>query len=62
MILYPTSLLFRVVRSIQRGLEDLKAGKQVPHKEAVDMSEYEDITGLARWAEIENRFQHGHGH
>jgi hypothetical protein len=27
----------------------------------VDMTEYEDIIGLAHWAEIENRFQHGKG-
>jgi 2-methylisocitrate lyase-like PEP mutase family enzyme len=61
MILYPTTLLFRVVRCLERALADLKAGKKMPEKEGVDMSEYEDIVGLAHWAEIEKRFQHGQG-
>jgi 2-methylisocitrate lyase-like PEP mutase family enzyme len=59
MILYPTTLLFRVVRSLERALADLRAGRQMPQKESVDMTEYEDIVGLAQWAEIENRYQHG---
>jgi 2-methylisocitrate lyase-like PEP mutase family enzyme len=61
MILYPTTLLFRVVRCLERALTDLGAGRQMPQKEGVDMTEYEDIVGLAHWAEIENRFQHGKG-
>lgn len=61
MILYPTTLLFRVVRCLERALKDLKAGRQTSEKEGVNMTEYEEIVDLARWAEIENRFQHGQG-
>jgi 2-methylisocitrate lyase-like PEP mutase family enzyme len=59
MILYPTTVLFRAVRTIERALDDLKRGKQTPSGEGVDMTEYERIVGLPHWAEIENRFQHG---
>lgn len=59
MILYPTTLLFRIVRSLQRALVELKAGRQMPPKEGVGMSEYEDIVGLGHWAEIENRVPSG---
>jgi 2-methylisocitrate lyase-like PEP mutase family enzyme len=61
MILYPTTLLFRVVRALERALADLKAGKQTPEKEGIGLTEYETIVGLPHWAEIENRFQHGQG-
>lgn len=59
MILYPTSLLFRVVRSLERALGDLRAGKPTPKGEGVSLKEYEQIIGLADWAEIEMRFQGG---
>lgn len=61
MILYPTTLLFRVVRSLERALADLKAAKQTPRTEGVRLSEYEEIVGLPRWSEIEKRFQRGQG-
>jgi 2-methylisocitrate lyase-like PEP mutase family enzyme len=56
MILYPTTVLFRVVRAIERGLADLTRGKPVPKDEMVRMSEYEDILELPKWAAIEKRF------
>ena len=59
MILYPTTVLFRTVRAIERALEDLKRGKQIPSGEGVDMTQFEQIVGLPHWAEIEKRFQHG---
>jgi hypothetical protein len=49
------------VRCLERALADLGAGRQMPQKEGVDLTEYEDIVGLAHWAEIEKRFQHGKG-
>ena len=61
MILYPTTLLFRLVRSVERALQDLKAGKKTPGKEGVRLDEFEEIVGLSDWAEIEKRFQHGLG-
>lgn len=53
MVLYPTSLLFRQTRALQRGLEDLKAGRPLPRTESVDMFEFEKIVGIAYWKAIE---------
>jgi 2-methylisocitrate lyase-like PEP mutase family enzyme len=61
MILYPTTVLFRVVRAMERALADLQRGKPTPAEEGVDLTEYEEIVGLRHWAEIENRFQQGKG-
>src|SRR5689334_1153382 len=55
--LYPTSLLFRVVRSIQRGLADLRQGKRIQGSaDGVDLTEWEEIVEIPRWAAIEKRF------
>ena len=56
MILYPTTLLFRLVRSLEHALRDLQAGKRTPKGEGVSLKEYEQIVGLPHWAEIEMRF------
>src|SRR5204863_9343777 len=56
MILYPTTLLFRVIRCLQHGLENLRNGQPTPKGEAVALSEYEQIMGLPEWADIEGRF------
>src|SRR5947208_10233114 len=37
MILYPTTVLFRVTKAIQRAVADLKAGRPMPEREAVDL-------------------------
>ena len=50
MILYPTSLLFRVVRAIERGLADLRQGKPLPKTDGVDLAEFEAIIGVPYWA------------
>jgi 2-methylisocitrate lyase-like PEP mutase family enzyme len=57
MILFPTTVLFRTVRAIQRALDDLIAGRRMPKKEGVDLEEYENIVGLSEWEEIETRFR-----
>ena len=59
MILYPTTLLFRLVRSLEHALRDLQAGKPTPKGEGVSLKEYEQIVELPRWSEIETRFQGG---
>jgi 2-methylisocitrate lyase-like PEP mutase family enzyme len=57
MILYPTTILFRIVRTVEQALENLKAGKPADATETVQLDEYEKIVGLPKWAEIEKRFQ-----
>jgi len=56
MILYPTSLLFRVVRAIERGLADLRQGKPMPKDEGVDLTQWEEIVDVPYWATIEKRY------
>jgi 2-methylisocitrate lyase-like PEP mutase family enzyme len=56
MILYPTSLLFRAVRAIERGLADLRQGKPMARDEGVDLAQFEEIVGMSQWAAIETRF------
>jgi 2-methylisocitrate lyase-like PEP mutase family enzyme len=56
MILYPTTLLFQIVKTMQLALDRLKHGKHVSTKEAVTLKEYEKIMGLDYWTGIEKRF------
>ena len=56
MILYPTSVLFRVVRAIERGLADLRQGKPLGPADGVDLDEFETIVDVPYWSSIERRF------
>ena len=60
MVLYPTTILFRLTKAIQRALADLHAGRQMPEKDSVSMREFETIVDLPFWAAIETKF-HGSG-
>ena len=55
MVAYPTSLIYRVARTIENALADLKAGTLAIENEGVDFETFKDITGYAGWAEIERR-------
>lgn len=57
MILYPTTLLFRLTYALRRAAQDLRAGKPIDKGEAVDMKEFEKIVELEHWQAIEKRFQ-----
>ena len=56
MILYPTTVLFRMVRAIERAMRDLNQGKPMPAKEGCSMEEFEEIVDLNRWATIELQY------
>ena len=56
MILYPTTLLFRAVRAIERGLADLRQGKPTSNEDGVDLAQFETIVDVPSWAVIEKRF------
>lgn len=45
MILYPTTVIFQVVRTIQKGLENLKKGKPI-HNNSINMDEFMEIVDL----------------
>jgi 2-methylisocitrate lyase-like PEP mutase family enzyme len=55
MVAYPTSLIFRVARTIEKALADLKAGTLAIENEGVDFDTFKAITGFGRWVEIEQR-------
>src|SRR5256885_1410951 len=55
MVLYPTTLLFRMTRAIQRGLADLRAGRPITKQNAADMFEFEKIVDIAYWKMIEQQ-------
>lgn len=61
MVLYPTTILFRMTRAIQNALADLKAGREMPKDEAVSMQTFEAIVDLPFWAVVETKFQGGEG-
>jgi 2-methylisocitrate lyase-like PEP mutase family enzyme len=56
MILYPTTVIFRVARAIERALAGLKSGRPMVEGEAVDLDAFEEIVGLPGWQAVENRF------
>jgi 2-methylisocitrate lyase-like PEP mutase family enzyme len=56
MILYPTTLLFRAARALQRAAQTLRAGEPLDKKESVDMDEFLKIVELEHWQQIEKKF------
>jgi 2-methylisocitrate lyase-like PEP mutase family enzyme len=50
MILYPTSILFRVVRTIEQGLADLRQRKKMERADGIDVNEWEQIVNVPYWA------------
>jgi 2,3-dimethylmalate lyase len=59
MILYPTTVLFRVTRAVERALASLRSGRPMAEGEAVDLDRFEEIAGLPGWVEVEKRFKKG---
>jgi 2-methylisocitrate lyase-like PEP mutase family enzyme len=56
MILYPTTVIFRAAKAIERALARLKAGKEMDEDGAFDRETFEDVVGMAEWARIEKQF------
>jgi len=57
MILYPTTVIFQVVSTIQKALTNLKHGKEINHSHAVDMDAFMQVVDLPYWAKIEEKFE-----
>lgn len=56
MAAYPTTLIFRVARTIERALADIKAGKVIDGNDGVNFAEFKDITNYNEWARIEEAY------
>jgi 2-methylisocitrate lyase-like PEP mutase family enzyme len=57
MVLYPTTILFRLTFAIRQALDDLLAGRPLATEASVDMEAFEEIVDLPAWGEIEARFR-----
>jgi hypothetical protein len=55
MLLYPTTLLFQVAKTLQRSLANLKAGRPMPKDESVTMNQFERIVDIVYWKSIEQK-------
>src|SRR5207248_1214234 len=58
MVLYPTSIIFRVVNTIESALQDLKSGRPMNKSQSVELQQFEKLLGMPYWQDIENRHQH----
>jgi len=56
MILYPTSILFRAARAMERAVADLRAGRRLDMKEAMSKDEFMKLVGLEYWQGVEKKF------
>lgn len=54
MVAYPTTLIFRVTRTIEQALAALKNGQLGPATERVDFETFKDVMGFAAWAKVED--------
>ncbi len=57
MVAYPTTLLFRVARTIETALAGLKAGKPHSDRDGVDFAGFKDIVGFDEWARIDDEYR-----
>jgi len=55
MILYPTTVLFRLTAAVQAALHDLARGKPMA-RDAVTLDAFEEIVGLDDWEQIESKY------
>jgi 2-methylisocitrate lyase-like PEP mutase family enzyme len=57
MLLYPTTMLFRLTCALQQAAEDLRAGRPLDAEKAVNMQEFLQIVEFAEWQKIERQSQ-----
>jgi 2-methylisocitrate lyase-like PEP mutase family enzyme len=56
MVAYPTSLIFAVAHAMEKTLAELREGRLASAEQTLSSERFKDITGLAHWGEIEQRF------
>jgi 2-methylisocitrate lyase-like PEP mutase family enzyme len=57
MILYPTSVIFRAARAMERAIADLREGRRMAVEDAMTKDEFMKLVGLEHWQEVEKTFQ-----
>jgi 2-methylisocitrate lyase-like PEP mutase family enzyme len=58
MAAYPTTVIFRVARTIERALNDIRAGRP-PSNDGVNFAEFKGITNYDEWVRIEDAYAPG---
>ena len=58
MAAYPTTVIFRVARTIERALNDIRAGRPASN-DGVNFAEFKNITNYDEWARIEDDYAPG---
>ncbi|HVI23423.1 MAG TPA: isocitrate lyase/PEP mutase family protein [Myxococcales bacterium] len=56
MILYPTSIIFRAARAMQKAVADLRAGRRLDPNESMTKDEFMKLVGLEYWQGVEKKF------
>jgi methylisocitrate lyase len=56
MVLYPTTILFRLVKSAESALVSLRNCEPLDEADSIDMKQFEDLVELNLWGEIERRY------
>ena len=57
MIVYPSTLLLRMISVLKRTLAELRQGRFADQNPMPDFQELTDIMGLGEWSEIDRRFK-----
>lgn len=55
MILYPTSILFQIAKATEHAVKNLKLGRRMPSRDAVDMDHFEEIVDMEYWSSVEKK-------
>ena len=55
-VAYPTSLIFRVTRTVEKALADMKAGRLSLAGEGVGFEEFKKLVGYDTWSTVEDQF------
>jgi 2-methylisocitrate lyase-like PEP mutase family enzyme len=56
MVVYPSTLLLRVINAIQQGLDGIRTGHLELPPETMGFAELTGLFGIRDWAEMDERF------
>ncbi len=56
MVSYPVTMIFRIVKTMQQALKDLKEGKLNLEGEGIGFDEFKEIIGFKEWSLLEEQY------
>ena len=57
MILYPTTVIFQVAKTIENALKNLKKGQSMDKNANITIKQFEEIVDMDYWSSIEKKFK-----